>query len=191
MFLAEKESQLFCAGDYCNVALNDFLNSKFWKNCPYCTKKVSPAAVICSTCGGNLGIGSKLAIKQALVIDSTLVSNDSDDLRKLKILVTTIDDAMNAKWVEIIRVEEAKRIDYLAREEVKRIDDLAREEVKRIDYLARLEMIQKSNKEERERYLNSLSPFRRFLVLHRVDILIPLVFLLVFGLVIGLSISNN
>ena len=68
--------------------------------CPYCSFHVDEAALICSHCRGNLAIGSTQAIRQALLINPSLVNGSPESSSELERLVASIDQSIKSAEAE-------------------------------------------------------------------------------------------
>ena len=126
------------------------------KLCPFCETGIDESSLICPQCRGNVSIGSVQAIRQALIIRPELVSQDPNSLSQLKTLVESIDksiqDAANKR-------QEFEALERRIREE-KEIEDQRLQ-----DELALVKQSQeKLKREEREAYLQTLTPIKRSIV---------------------------
>ena len=137
--------------------------------CPYCSQIVDAGAVACSTCGGLLTIGSHLAIRQALAADPTLSLKDPESVARLKEFVTQIDESISAsersKLEAEIQKERAEKEDLRLQREKSSAENSAKEAARR-------------------EFLESLSPFQRFIAVRKLPIALILIGVVVSALVI-------
>jgi uncharacterized protein YjbI with pentapeptide repeats len=120
--------------------------------CPYCSQLIAKDALVCSSCQGNLGIGSWTAVRAALMLDPLLAHRDSETLVRLQTQVKQIEEW----WAEE------------QRQEVERQAQAARERQAEADRQAELARIKAAEIREKEQArLAAMSPMRRWLITNR------------------------
>jgi hypothetical protein len=143
--------------------------------CPYCSQIVEASAFACSTCGGLLTIGSPVAIRQALASDPTLSLKDPDSVARLKEFVAQIDDSISTanrnKLEAQIQKERSEKESFLMQQQ-------------------KIAAQQSAKQAARNDYLDSLSPFRKFLTVRKLPIGLVLVGLVVSALIIPGQLMN-
>lgn len=121
--------------------------------CPYCQQLIAKDAYVCSQCQGVLSIGSWEAIRAAIQIDPSLAFRDSETFEKLSKRVEELDQ----HWADLAKKQQLREQRKLEIERHKK--NLEKK---------RLDEIQRKKIDDRNAYLKSLNPTRRWIIKNKV-----------------------